>query len=81
LLRVRSLTQDDTHTFIRQSQITEEINRVLDLAETTYKVFGFKDYEARISTRDKKHFGKYLGNEKVWDKAEKALVLAAKQRK
>ena len=81
LLRVRSLTQDDTHTFIRQSQITEEINRVLDLAETTYKVFGFKDYEARISTRDKKHFEKYLGNEKVWDKAEKALVLAAKQRK
>lgn len=81
LLRVRSLTQDDTHTFIRQSQITEEINRVLDLAETTYKVFGFKDYGARISTRDKKHFEKYLGNEKVWDKAEKALVLAAKQRK
>ena len=81
LLRVRSLTQDDTHTFIRQSQITEEINRILDLAETTFKVFGFKDYEARISTRDKKHFEKYLGNEKVWDKAEKALISAAKQRK
>ncbi len=81
LLRVRSLTQDDTHTFIRQSQITEEINRILDFAETTYKTFGFKDYEARISTRDKKHFEKYLGNEKVWDKAEKALISAAKQRK
>ena len=81
LLRVRSLNQDDTHTFIRQSQITEEINRILDFAETTYKTFGFKDYEARISTRDKKHFEKYLGNEKVWDKAEKALISAAKQRK
>ena len=81
LLRVRSLTQDDTHTFIRQNQIAEEINRVLDLAETTYKIFGFRDYEARISTRDKKHFEKYLGNEKVWDKAEKALISAAKQRK
>ena len=81
LLRVRSLTQDDTHTFIRQNQIAEEINRILDFAETTYKIFGFRDYEARISTRDKKHFEKYLGNEKVWDKAEKALISAAKQRK
>ena len=81
LLRVRALTQDDTHTFLRESQITEEINRILNFTETTYKTFGFKDYEARISTHDKKHFEKYLGNEKVWDKAEKALISAAKQRK
>lgn len=79
LLRVRSLTQDDTHTFVRHSQISEEIDRIIELVKHTYKTFGFSDYKARISVRDPKNPDKYLGTPKVWDDAEIALEEAAKR--
>lgn len=81
LLRVRALTQDDTHTFVRHSQIAEEIDRILDLTTKVYQTFGFSDYRARISTRDQKNPEKFLGNPKTWDKAEKALIGGVKKRK
>jgi len=74
LLRVRSLTQDDTHTFVRHDQISEEIDRILELATFIFRTFGFSDYKARISTRDTEKQEKYLGKPDVWDTAEKALV-------
>lgn len=79
LFRVRALTQDDTHTFVRHDQIGEEIDRVIDLAKYVFDAFEFSDYKARISTRDKKHPEKFLGNPVSWDKAEKALIDAAKR--
>lgn len=80
LLRVRALTQDDSHIFVRHNQIAEEIDRILDLALFVYKTFGFSDYKARISTRDPKNIDKYLGDPKNWDRAEEALVAAVKRR-
>lgn len=80
LLRVRALTQDDSHIFVRHSQIAEEIDRILDLAVLIFKTFGFSEYEARVSVRDPKDPGKYLGNPKNWEKAETALVEAVKKR-
>lgn len=79
LLRVRSLTQDDTHTFVRHNQISEEIDRILELATTIFRTFGFSDYKARVSLRDKNQPEKYLGKPDVWDKAEKALVEAVER--
>jgi threonyl-tRNA synthetase len=79
LLRVRSLTQDDTHTFVRHNQISEEIDRIIELVKHTYKTFGFSEYKARISVRDPKNPDKYLGTPKVWDDAEYALEEAAKR--
>ncbi len=79
LLRVRALTQDDSHIFVRHSQIAEEIDRILDLAIHIYKTFGFSDYRARISVRDPKNPEKYMGDPQVWDKAEQALEEAAKR--
>ncbi|MBI5619787.1 threonine--tRNA ligase [Candidatus Gottesmanbacteria bacterium] len=81
LLRVRALTQDDTHTFVRSGQIADEIDRILDLSVFIYRTFGFADYRARVSIRDKNHPEKYMGDPKNWDKAEKALVAAVKKRK
>lgn len=81
LLRVRALTQDDTHTFVRYGQIADEIDRVLDLSVFVYRTFGFTDYRARVSVRDKNQPEKYMGDPKNWDKAEKALVAAVKKRK
>ncbi len=81
LLRVRSLTQDDTHAFVRHSEIAAEINKVIDFTFFVYETFGFKDYKARISVRDPKNPDKHMGDPKTWDKAEEALITAAKDRK
>ena len=81
LLRVRALTIDDTHTFVRYDQIAEEISNVLDLMEEVYKTFGFTDYQARISVRDPKNSEKYIGSNEVWNEAEKALIDAVEKRK
>lgn len=79
LFRVRALTQDDTHTFVRHNQIPEEIDRILELTTFVFKTFGFTSYRARISTRDPKIPEKYLGDPTSWDKAEKALEAAVKR--
>ena len=79
LLRVRALTQDDTHAFVRHQDIGIEIQKVIDLTFHVYKTFGFNDYTARVSVRDKKNLDKYMGNPATWDKAETALVDAVKK--
>lgn len=81
LLRVRSLTQDDTHTFLRHAQVPEEVDQILDLTIAILKSFGFSQFRARISTRDKAHPEKYLGKPKDWDVAEAALLAAVEKRK
>src|SRR3989344_2259060 len=78
LLRVRALTIDDTHTFIRFSQTYEELNRVLKLIKEIFSKFGFKEFKARISLRDSGHPEKYLGSPEEWNRAENALKSAAK---
>ena len=80
LLRVRALTQDDSHIFVRHDQIAQEIDNILDLALHVYETFGFKEYKARISVRDPQDPSKYLGEKENWDKAENALVDAVKKR-
>lgn len=79
LLRVRALTQDDSHIFVRHAQIGEEIHRILELAMFIFKAFGFSDYRARISVRDPGNPAKYMGDAANWDKAEAALVDAVKE--
>lgn len=80
LLRVRSLTQDDSHWFITKDQIAEEIANSLSLMEEIYNDFGLTDYSAEISIRDPQDPDKYLGDPKVWDKAEKQLEKVAKDK-
>ncbi len=80
LLRVRSLTIDDTHDFVREDQIASEIDDVLDLIQDIYKTFGFTDYRAQVSIRDPKDKSKYLGSEEIWKKSEETLVEAVKKK-
>ncbi|MBQ8762122.1 MAG: threonine--tRNA ligase [Clostridia bacterium] len=68
LLRVQSFTQDDSHNFIRQSQISDEINAILDIADRFYHIFGLT-YKAVLSTRPED----FMGDVKLWDKAESEL--------
>ncbi len=70
LARVRSFSQDDCHIFCREDQIDTEIDTALDMIKKVMNTFGFK-YKYRLSTRDKNHPEKYLGDPKTWDKVEK----------
>jgi len=79
LLRVKNLTQDDTHHFIRPDQIESEIEMIFGLIEKTYKVFGFNDYKVEISIRDPKDKEKYFGGDEAWQKAEEILINSVKK--
>jgi len=69
LFRVRNFTQDDAHIFCLESQLKEEIIKIMNLVDRIYKVFGFSDYHVEISTRPLKR----IGSDEVWDKAENTL--------
>lgn len=82
LLRVRGFTQDDAHIFCRPDQLGQEVLGVLDLALFMLKSFGFKEYQFELAIRDPKGKKKnYLGSDKIWGKAEQALVYALEKKK
>lgn len=71
--RTRAFTQNDSHIFCRPDQIESEIKGVIDLILDVYKDFGFKNYQFRLSLRDKNNTEKYFGNDELWEKSETAL--------
>lgn len=73
LTRVRALTQDDCHVFLRDDQIEDEVGRMLDMVETMHARFGFEDFWVRISTRDPKDKATYIGRDSVWKESERIL--------
>jgi threonyl-tRNA synthetase len=77
LTRVRGFTQDDAHIFCRPDQLNEEFEKVIDLVQYVFEVFGFKDYVAQVSLRDKENKDKYIGSDKNWELAETAIVESA----
>ena len=72
LFRVRGFTQDDAHIMLMESQIEEEVARILDIYDQIYSVFGL-NYAIELSTRPEEGF---IGEIEVWDEAEKALEKA-----
>lgn len=70
LARTRSFSQDDCHIFCREDQVDEEIDLALKMTKEVMRTFGLK-YRYRLSTSDKNHPEKYLGDPKTWDKVEK----------
>lgn len=73
LSRVRSVTQDDSHAFIRQDQIEEEINNLLAAAEELYATVDMK-LRVRLSYRDESDA--YLGSKELWETAQAQLKSA-----
>ena len=71
--RARAFTQNDSHIFCTPNQIKDEFQGVVKLILDVYKDFGFKDYEFRLSLRDKNDKEKYFDNDEMWDKAESEL--------
>jgi threonyl-tRNA synthetase len=74
MLRVRHITQDDSHIFCREDQIVDEFLGVFEYTIYLLKIFGISDYYLRLGLRSKKE--KYLGSDEVWKKAEEKIVEA-----
>jgi threonyl-tRNA synthetase len=74
LTRVRSLTQDDCHTFCTEEQIGSEFLLSLNLIREVLERYRFTDYRVRLSLRGKA--GKYVQDDEKWTKAENALRTA-----
>jgi len=72
LMRVRNFVQDDAHIFCTENQIQDEVSTFIDMLFSVYKDFGFNDVIIKLSTRPENR----VGDDAVWDKAEKALELA-----
>jgi threonyl-tRNA synthetase len=80
LARVRSLTQDDAHVFLRPDQVQQEFNNAIDLTLEVFETYGLMDYWVRLSVRDPQKKEEYIGNDEVWETAESALREAAEKK-
>jgi threonyl-tRNA synthetase len=81
LTRVRGFTQDDAHLFCRPDQVKDEFCKVIDLVLYVFNALDFKDFTAQVSLRDPENKTKYIGSDENWEKAEKAIVEAAAEKK
>ena len=80
MTRVRGFTQDDAHIFCTIDQVKDEVIGVIDLILKVFKSLSFDKYKVQISLRDKEDKSKYIGDDKLWDKAEKDLIDSIKQK-
>ena len=80
LTRVRGFTQDDAHIFCTEDQLDSEFKNVIDLTLYVFKSLDLKDFSAQISIRDPKNMDKYIGDVKAWEKSEKAIIKAVKDK-
>ena len=76
LFRVIQFTQDDAHIFCTEEQLEQEIFEIIDLTDFIYRKFNLP-YRIELSIRPEKR----IGNDKIWDKSEKALKKALDKRK
>lgn len=73
LQRVRGMTLNDAHVFVRPDQIKEEFKRVVDLILAVYKDFDLNEYSFRLSYRDPEDTEKYFDDDEMWEKAQGML--------
>jgi len=80
LTRVRGFTQDDAHIFCTPDQVKDEFKKLIDLVLYVFKALGFQNFVAQISLRDPNNKEKYIGRDEDWEKAESAIIEAAKEK-
>ncbi len=79
LTRVRGFTQDDAHIFCRPDQLKDEFISTIDLVLFLFKAFDFKEFVAQVSLRDPNNTEKYIGSNENWERAEQAIIDAARE--
>ena len=72
LMRIRQFTQDDAHIFCTEEQLQDEIIKLIELVYKIYSDFGFTNLLVRLATKPEQR----IGEDDVWDRAEKALEVA-----
>nr|WP_297307942.1 threonine--tRNA ligase [uncultured Flavobacterium sp.] len=80
LTRVRGFTQDDAHIFCTPDQLDSEFKKVIDLVLYVFGSLGFDNFIAQVSVRDLNNPEKYIGSVENWEKAEQAIINAAKDK-
>ncbi|MER2262276.1 MAG: threonine--tRNA ligase [Psychrobacillus sp.] len=73
LQRVRGMTLNDAHLFVRPDQIKKEFQKVVELIISVYKDFDLKDYSFRLSYRDPNNKEKYFDDDVMWERAQSML--------
>jgi len=76
LQRVRGMTLNDAHIFVRPDQIKDEFKRVVELIMEVYKDFNISDFSFRLSYRDPEDTKKYFDDDEMWEKAQSMLKSA-----
>jgi len=74
LMRVRNFVQDDAHIFCTEDQIENETIIFCELLQEIYKELGFEKISIMYADRPEQR----VGSDKIWNKAESALLNAAK---
>ncbi|MER3393997.1 MAG: threonine--tRNA ligase, partial [Microcella pacifica] len=72
LTRVRGLTMDDAHLFVRPDQLEVEVASTLELVLSMLRDFGLTDFYLELSTRDDVK-DKWLGDDEMWQTTTEAL--------
>ena len=80
LTRVRGFTQDDAHIFCTEDQLDKEFKDVIDLTLYVFTKLGLNNFTTQISLRDPENSEKYIGGKEIWDKSEKAIIKAVKEK-
>jgi threonyl-tRNA synthetase len=75
LSRVRALTQDDSHAFVRYDQIEQEMRSIIDMVKRMYSTLGMH-LSVDLSFRD--DGDNYFGDPALWDEAQAILERVAK---
>lgn len=73
LQRVRGMTLNDAHLFVRPDQIKDEFKKVVQLIIDVYKDFDITNYSFRLSYRDPQDTEKYFDDDQMWERAQKML--------
>jgi threonyl-tRNA synthetase len=76
LTRVRSFAVDDSHMFVREDQLKDEVCNVIELIQVVFNQMGFKEFTTQLSFRDN-NAEKYGGDIKLWERAQKEIQEAA----
>ncbi len=76
LTRVRSFAVDDSHMFVRQDQLKDEVCNVIELIQVVFSQMGFKEFTTQLSFRDD-NVDKYGGDVALWEKAQQEIKEAA----
>jgi threonyl-tRNA synthetase len=78
LTRVRCFSVDDSHMFVRDDQLKDEVCKVIELIQVVFNQMGFKDFTTQLSFRDD-NADKYGGDIKLWERAQREIKEAADQ--